>query len=298
MSTQGFSRAALKLFVLFVMVTWSSVLLSQISFVETEMSFMDMDAQMDVGDFDNDGDLDLLLSGSYGTAQSTYGNGFVKIYVNNNGIFEPTAHSFIQPFHNFSDWADYDNDGDLDVVIFGAFSSAIYRNDGGSFTNIGSLFNGWHGTSDWGDYDNDGDLDLVKAGYGPASRIYRNDNGSFISRLIGRKSRLICDNGNCINESSILMVDANGDIYPCEEFIGYQDMIMHNVHSIEVSMQKKTISNYLDSCSECILRPFCGGICPRQLIDNDYSYCKFRKMSIINYLKIIMDNTGDIVKLL
>lgn len=121
---------------------------------------------------------------------------------------------------------------------------------------------------------------------------------SFMSRLIGRKSRLICDNGNCINESSILMVDANGDIYPCEEFIGYQDMIMHNVHSIEVSMQKKTISNYLDSCSECILRPFCGGICPRQLIDNDYSYCKFRKMSIINYLKIIMDNTGDIVKLL
>jgi len=234
MSTQGFSRAALKLFVLFVMVTWSSVLLSQISFVETEMSFMDMDAQMDVGDFDNDGDddfvvigglltstlqratrvyrndngvftniqanleplvdgachwgdfdndgdLDLLLSGSYGTAQSTYGNGFVKIYLNNNGIFEPTAHSFIQPFHNFSDWADYDNDGDLDIIIFGAFSSAIYRNDGGSFTNIGSLFSGWHGTSDWGDYDNDGDLDLVKAGYGPTSRIYRNNNGSFVN---------------------------------------------------------------------------------------------------------------------
>lgn len=90
------------------------------------------------GDFDNDGDLDLLLSGNYGTTQSTYGNGFVKIYINNNGSFVPTTHSFIQPFHNFSDWADYDNDGDLDIIVFGAFSSAIYRNDGGSFTNIGS----------------------------------------------------------------------------------------------------------------------------------------------------------------
>ena len=234
MKTKLSCRVTLMSLLFLALLTLSSNLFSHITFAETEMTFMDMDAQMDVGDydndgdddfvvigqllsstlqretrvyrndngvftdiqanleplvdgachwgdFDNDGDLDLLLSGNYGTTQSTYGNGFVKIYINNNGSFVPTTHSFIQPFHNFSDWADYDNDGDLDIIVFGAFSSAIYRNDGGSFTNIGSLFDGWHGTSDWGDFDNDGDLDLVKAGYGPTSAIYRNDNGSFVN---------------------------------------------------------------------------------------------------------------------
>ena len=34
-------------------------------------------------------------------------------------------------------WGDYDNDGDLDILIAGSVSK-IYRNDSGSFTDIGA----------------------------------------------------------------------------------------------------------------------------------------------------------------
>jgi len=38
----------------------------------------------------------------------------------------------------------------------------------------------------WGDYDNDGDLDLALVGYTGSTRIskiYRNDNGTFVDTL-------------------------------------------------------------------------------------------------------------------
>ncbi len=86
-------------------------------------------------------------------------------------------------------WGDYDNDGDLDLAIAGDTSllgscfSKIYRNDGGTFTDIGAGLTGVRDCSlAWGDYDNDGDLDLALAGYasgGCVSKIYRNDSGTF-----------------------------------------------------------------------------------------------------------------------
>ncbi len=88
-------------------------------------------------------------------------------------------------------WGDYDNDGDLDILIAGlidfgnpAMFTAIYRNDGGSFTYTNpGLVNLGNGSAAWGDYDNDGDLDILLAGYSnsgtPISKIYRNDGGSF-----------------------------------------------------------------------------------------------------------------------
>lgn len=64
-----------------------------------------------------------------------------------------------------SSWADFDNDGDLDCFISGG-SSALYRNDGGTFTRItagvigdAAANAGW--ACAWGDYDNDGFVDLV-----------------------------------------------------------------------------------------------------------------------------------------
>ena len=64
-------------------------------------------------------------------------------------------------------WADYDQDGDLDLLVSneGQFLR-LFRNDGGSFTvatPAGMSFAGtWTGIA-WADYDNDGDLDLYAA---------------------------------------------------------------------------------------------------------------------------------------
>ena len=88
-------------------------------------------------------------------------------------------------------WGDYDNDGDLDIILTGRdlFSqpiSKIYQNnsvaDSVVFDDADiSLMGIANGSAAWGDYDNDGDLDLVLAGRQVLdSKIYRNDNGTFV----------------------------------------------------------------------------------------------------------------------
>ncbi len=90
-------------------------------------------------------------------------------------------------------WFDYDNDGDLDIIVSGLidskeFLTKIYRNDLGSFTDIEApLIQLWteRGVA-WGDYDNDGDFDLAIAGrvdttgFNNVTKIYRNESGNLI----------------------------------------------------------------------------------------------------------------------
>jgi len=137
------------------------------------------------GDYDNDGDLDLLLTGYYES-----NNYFSRIYRNDAGAFTDIVAGLTGVYYSSAVWGDYDNDGDLDILIAGTVSSTslvskIYRNDNGSFTDIGAGLPGVNQCSAaWGDYDNDGDLDILLTGYQTSgeriSRIYRNDGGSFI----------------------------------------------------------------------------------------------------------------------
>ncbi|MCZ6803140.1 MAG: FG-GAP-like repeat-containing protein [Proteobacteria bacterium] len=78
-------------------------------------------------------------------------------------------------------WGDYDNDGDLDILLTGSpgWESKVYRNDNGNFVDIGANLTGVDGSSvTWGDYDNDGDLDILLTGdtaTGGVSKIYSNN---------------------------------------------------------------------------------------------------------------------------
>jgi len=88
---------------------------------------------------------------------------------------------------------DYDNDGRLDILMAGVSEndlvSGVYRNDSANgFVNIEAnlIPLGSERGMTWGDFDNDGDYDIAiegnaspGGGYTPASRIYRNDNGSY-----------------------------------------------------------------------------------------------------------------------
>jgi len=146
------------------------------------------------GDFDNDGDLDLLVTGSAGA--SALGS-FNHIYKNTNGNFtstEPT-HSWQQYHKNSStDWGDVDNDGDLDLVIMGggAGYSAIYKNieNGTGHWLNQKLIELNNGSARFGDYDNDGDLDLYMFGTKDANtsstayQFYQNTNGEFTAVTI------------------------------------------------------------------------------------------------------------------
>ncbi|HTK82428.1 MAG TPA: FG-GAP-like repeat-containing protein [Bacteroidota bacterium] len=144
--------------------------------------------QLAVGDFDNDGDIDVLCSGDHFGAV----NAFTTIYRNDNGTFVDTHPGLVQVEESAQAWGDYDNDGDLDILIAGyrdsdgVFFTKVYRNDGGIFTDIGADLPGTaNGTVAWGDYDNDGDLDILVVGgtsdtapFSPIARIYRNNLGS------------------------------------------------------------------------------------------------------------------------
>ncbi|MBU0710527.1 VCBS repeat-containing protein, partial [bacterium] len=140
------------------------------------------------GDCDNDGDLDIILTG--GINITSY-EGFTKLLKNNNGNFSQTD-DYFQPLKNSCvDWGDYDNDGDLDILLSGMEQqytygkTYIYRNQGGQFSQISSNIDGAHsGTAKWGDYDSDGDLDVLivgdKGSHNYISKVYRNDSGSFV----------------------------------------------------------------------------------------------------------------------
>ncbi len=134
------------------------------------------------GDYDHDGDLDLLLAGETGSEYLT------RVYRNDNGIFTDIAAGLPGTSHSAVAWGDYDHDGNLDIaltgyVVGGARISSVYRNAGGSFVDaLVGLPGVMAGGVAWGDYNNDGRLDLLLAGHTAQgvsiARIYQNNTPS------------------------------------------------------------------------------------------------------------------------
>ncbi|MGH7450786.1 MAG: FG-GAP-like repeat-containing protein, partial [bacterium] len=137
-------------------------------------------------DYDNDGDLDAYLT-NYGSSQTTRGLAN-NLYRNDKGVFTRMTGAQVGSIVTDVDaslgqnWSDYDNDGDLDVLVTkeNFFTSRYYRNNGdGTFAgvNMGDLTSGTirHSGATAGDYDNDGDLDLYLTGALTAKALYRND---------------------------------------------------------------------------------------------------------------------------
>jgi hypothetical protein len=139
------------------------------------------------GDFDNDGDLDLLLTGhsKNGALAHIWRNdgpaGFININAGLTGVFYSSVAL-----------ADFDNDGRIDILLSGTTNgfvdgavTQVWRNLGdGVFTKLYAGLPGViQGSVAWGDFDNDKRLDILVAGYsstGAIAQIWRNrGDGTF-----------------------------------------------------------------------------------------------------------------------
>ncbi|MFP5354536.1 MAG: FG-GAP repeat domain-containing protein, partial [Gemmatimonadota bacterium] len=138
---------------------------------------------------EQDGDLDAFVANQDGDA-----NGFFR---NVGGRFVDVADSLgLSERGRRADLggvgpalADFDNDGDLDLFVANYGPDALYRNDGGRFTNVASslgLAGDYHSVSAaWGDVDNDGRLDLYVTSYLSGQRdtpdhFFRNAGDRFV----------------------------------------------------------------------------------------------------------------------
>lgn len=132
------------------------------------------------GDYDGDGKLDLYLCDIAApltatpeeVAASPGGN---RLYRNRgNGTFEDVTETAEVGFKGISmgaAWADYDNDGHLDLVVTSYDRLVLYRNRGnGTFEDVTKRagldrHRGFWAGASWADYDRDGKLDLYICGY-------------------------------------------------------------------------------------------------------------------------------------
>lgn len=133
-------------------------------------------------DYDNDGDLDIAMTGALMETQFNT-EGIFKLYRNNgNKTFtEQTLQGVtIESSNSATSWGDFDNDGDLDFMITAKGFMSLYENLGGnSFNNLWGVSLAYQGAAyaAWGDYDNDGFLDIILSNPGLDTKIYRNTHG-------------------------------------------------------------------------------------------------------------------------
>lgn len=134
------------------------------------------------GDYDNDGLLDLFASnrpGMHRLYRNLGDSSFIDM-APGYGMSDPTG------WGESVAWADYDNDGFIDLYVLRMNQSNIlYRNiDGGDFEDVTDIAGvGHYGPGEgvaWCDYDNDGDQDIYAVNAQGYNLLYRNNgDGTF-----------------------------------------------------------------------------------------------------------------------
>lgn len=144
-------------------------------------------------DFDNDGNLDLLVPGDQGDKDLFFVNNGDGTFTENEDLL------FLNPgeFSAAGGWTDFDNDGDQDLLIvnYQGANNELYRNDLVENGEIGfTKITGEPIVTDhdydlapsFGDYDNDGDMDVfIGTWIGNRNLLFRNNGGFDFTKISG-----------------------------------------------------------------------------------------------------------------
>jgi FG-GAP-like repeat len=160
----------------------------------------------DWGDYDADGDMDILVCGNIQEVDGSYST-VLRVYTRGETGYASMdiAFGFGADWLDLlaATWADYDSDGDMDILMTGNYvdqtiseivgRSEVFINNDGQFAPLGlnlpAAYStlGASGAFTWLDVDNDGDLDYLISGayFVPGGNglvesqihLYRNDSG-------------------------------------------------------------------------------------------------------------------------
>jgi hypothetical protein len=183
-------------------------------------------------DYNNDGYLDLFATDYMPTRFNLlYKNNGDETFtlITNSAIVQEAKHSI------GATWADYDNDGDMDVFIpaTNGGSNSLYRNDGADvFTkmdNVGIVADNANSVGcSWGDYDNDADLDLFVTNTSGQNNFFYQNNGDGTFTEI--TSGLLVTDGGLSSSSNWVDFDNDGDVdlYVCNDQTDKNTMYINN----------------------------------------------------------------------
>ena len=227
---------------------------------------------VDAADADGDGWQDLFVTNLSNEPNELYRN------LDGKGPFATVSYAagLAEPSLLATGWGtafyDYDNDGDLDLLVTNghpmddihqvsdmityAQRAALYVNDGrGRFKDIGALAGDYFAVDDVGrglaiaDYDNDGDIDFALNPNNRPARLLRNDGGAAAGHWISL--RLVGTRSNKDALGAFVTLTAGGkkqvrEVRSASSYMSQNDMRLHfglgaatRVDSIEIRWPNK-----------------------------------------------------------
>jgi radical SAM additional 4Fe4S-binding domain len=134
------------------------------------------------------------------------------------------------------------------------------------------------------------------------------DFANILLGIIAPSARvMMCDISPCGGGRRYFAVAANGNAYPCGEFIGMEDFKGGNIFTDQIDtiaasgnflkVTKRSVDDIVE-CQTCIFRNMCGSPCPAEMYSADPKmlqksyYCEFYKQLAMHAFRVIA--RGDV----
>ncbi|MBF0138930.1 MAG: peptide-modifying radical SAM enzyme CbpB [Magnetococcales bacterium] len=120
--------------------------------------------------------------------------------------------------------------------------------------------------------------------------------------------RLMCDISPCGGGRAFFALAANGDLFPCSEFIGldsfrggnlFQDGVEAALLSSAFAAVTRRDVDHINPCSRCAIRHYCGSPCPAEAhemnggMDQIGAFCHFYEEQVRFAFRLIADGRAN-----